>query len=478
MSYRIIIAVALTLVALSSSTPLSIEKNVLARFYSSFAQLYRPASVMSGKLQRSTSTQRYQFLFTEQEYATIKPESMSMLYASVLERSIVYHPNPNFEVEGTRYYYRRDPKQMVAVEIELVRSVDRLFREVKNPNRYFYLPSFDGLEYLRRVPMEPYYELTFICNSSTVNDGDVRAPLLSYIDMSYQWSPRYMLDLPMFGKTEQSEMRAYADLQNAGQQLLVVKGAELTAGDIKLITMPDPYLRPAVSYATTYTNAFSMPLMTKLEIAQQWGERASGAYVFPLRPQSTVVLPPRSTTSIPFFEPQVKVDPFLSYSMLFSTVNSKGKLMKSYNLTSIDAYLPTGRLMLQEQGRFLGELNMPDLSIGEVHTMQFGYDADCSYQRRVSLLQLDESADKITYNVEIYIENRKPSRPVVIDWTESFADLKYFEVNKISIDMEKQPDLVLYGSELRGRFFTSTKKWCQNDQLQCHHSQGSTHYYQ
>jgi hypothetical protein len=450
-----IIAVALAFIAVSSSAPSPssppVEQNALARFYSGFAQLYRPAPVPM-QSQDSATTQRYQFLFTEKEFDNIKDESLSLLYATVVDRSIIYHPSPNFEVEGTRYFYRRDPKDREPIEIELVRCVDKLFREVNQPDRYFYLPTLNTLEYTNRVPLTPYYEVNFVCNISSLPNSDLPAPLLSYMDKTFAWSPRYTLDLPMFGNTKKPEMFAYADLQNTGEHSMTLKAAELIAGDIRLIEVPITFIQTGMSDAMV-EHEFVEPESTQtIFYADELGEQGSGAKVFQLRVPSGVILPPHSTTSVPFFEPHVNIDAFFSYSSLFSTVNTKEKLFKAYNITSLDTALPAGRLMLHEQGRFMGELDLPDLAAGEVYTMQFGYDAEVAYRRQVRILQGDDESNTVTYNVEITFENLKSSRDVFVDCTESFSEYKYFDVTRISMNNNGMPDLTLYGSELRGNF--------------------------
>jgi len=198
-------------------------------------------------------------------------------------------------------------------------------------------------------------------------------------------------------------------------------------------------------------------LVSSARYTEQLGEQASGVYVYQLKtPSTTITLPPRSTTSIDFFEPQITVDSFLSYSSIFTTFNTKGKLAKTYNITSVDAYVPTGRLVMLEQGRFIGEVDLPDLTIGEIYTVQFSYDADVSYRRRVNMLQGDEDSESVVYGVEIMFENRKPLRDIPIDFTESYSAYKYYEVNNISTTVgdnnEKVVDLVLYGTDLRGHF--------------------------
>jgi hypothetical protein len=440
MSYSIIAAVLLAIVALSSSSTLypNSERNVIARFYSDFAQLYRPATLKSYSSKSDdefSSIERYEFLFTEKEYSQISEESLTMLYTDVIERTITYYPTPNFIVNGSRYFYRRDPKENEAIEIELVNSKDRIFREVRQPDRYFYLSSVDDLQYSKHIPIMPYYEIIFICNSSFSKTIQKQTPLLSYIDKSLQWTPRYILDLPIFGISKQPEMYAYADIRNNGEQSIIIKEAELTAGDIKLTERPVQYLRSGLK-------SFTHPL----------GEQATGTYVYQLEIPSSISLAPHSIKSMKFFQANITVESFLCYSSIFSTINSDGKLMKAYNITSHNDYIPNGRLILQEQGRFMGEINLPDITMGETYTMKFGYDADISYRREIRIIEGDENTDKITYHVKYLFENYKSSRDVHLYFTESFSSIKYFQIKNISTSNDKKnlPDLISYGTDLRG----------------------------
>jgi hypothetical protein len=235
MSYSIITVVLLAIVALSSAkSPLNHEQNVLARFYSNFAQLYRPATSIpvAADTDRPDLLERFEFLFSEKEYSHVCEESLTMLYTNVTERTITYHPMPNFEEIGSRYMYRPDPKENYMVEIELINAEDLVFRDVRRSNRYFYLTTLDGLQFVRRPPVMPFYAVSFTCNSSFPKTDETQVPILSYLDKSYQWTPRYSLDIPMLGTGEQSNLVAYADIRNNGDQSIVLKGVELIAGKI------------------------------------------------------------------------------------------------------------------------------------------------------------------------------------------------------------------------------------------------------
>lgn len=455
MSYSIIGSILLATIALSSANFGSInnnERNVLARFYSDFAQLYRSAPLKS-YVDDDKTMELYQFFFTEKDYVQMIEESLTMLYTNVFERTVTYHPMPNFEQVGARYVYRRDPKQEFPVEIELVNSEDRLFREVRFPNRYFYLTSFENIEYVNDMPVTPYYEVSFICNSSLSRNTETQTPVLSYLDKSLQYTPRYLLDMPSFDSNKTLEMCAYADIRNNGEQSIVIKGAELIAGDISLNPKYEA-VRTSYSYAPMMA-ATQFSYNSESIVTRPLGEQASGTYVFQLSIPSSIKIAPHSVKSVEFFRTNLTVESFAYYSSVFSPINSRGKLLNAYNLTSLDNFLPNGRLILRQQGRFLGQIDLPNLSINQTYMMTFGFDSDITYRRQVKILDGNETSEIMKYDVEYVFESFKPSRDIQVYFTESFSSLKYFQIDNISKlnDNNNYPEIVAYGSDLRGSIF-------------------------
>ncbi|CAF3229271.1 unnamed protein product [Rotaria sp. Silwood2] len=450
----LIITLLLSVVTLTTSDlSQSSEQNVLARFYSNFAQLYRPALLKSysSELNHEQSIEQYRFLFNAKEYSQITEESITMLNTNVIERTIIYHPTPMFEINGTRYFYRRDSKENDGIEIELVNSNDFIFREVQQPNHYFYLSSYDGLEYLKQVPTMPYYEVIFNCKSLLTKDTSIQAPLLSYINKNIQWTPRYIIDLSSFSTNKQPAMYAYADIRNNGEQSIIIKAAEFIAGDINLNQRPLEYLSANLLYA----KSASVPLLsdtTDNNFIHRLDEQAGGTYVYQLSLPSSITLEARSLKSIKFFETNITIERFLYYSSVFSTVNSYGKLLNAFNLTSHNNFIPNGLLTLHEQGRFIGQINLPDITQGETYTMQFGYNSDVTYRRQVKIVQGNENSKSIIYYVEYIFENYKLSHDVHLYFIESFKSLKYFRIKNISTSKNNNnlPDLVSYGTDLRG----------------------------
>jgi hypothetical protein len=464
MSRTIITALLLAIVALSSSNAMrkNVDSHVLVRLYPDFAQIYRGAALKQpSKLNKVEPVERYHFFFTEKEFTQITEESLTMLHTDVIERTITFHPMPNFEVVGSRYFYRRDPKDDEAIEIELIKPEDHLFREVRRPTRYLYISSFDNLIYTKRVPVVPYYEVTFICNSSVIVDVEKRLPVLSYIDRSLQWKPRYVLDLPVLGGDKKVEMLAFADIRNDGELPITVKNIELVAGDIKLSGRPIDYVPIALSGGSYAVSGLpESDYSSGAPVTRPLGEQASGTYVFKLLLTSPLTLTPHTVKSVKFIETNVTIEPVLYYSTKFSPMNLHGKLFNAYNLTSfgidstkLNTIIPSGRLILREQGTFVGDITLPDLAMGETHTMIFGRDADVTYRRYVTIVKGEENKETITYNVRYVFKNLKSIRDVHIDFIESFGSLKSFEIKSISTSVDGGvPDLVSYGSDLRGSF--------------------------
>jgi hypothetical protein len=181
-------------------------------------------------------------------------------------------------------------------------------------------------------------------------------------------------------------------------------------------------------------------------------EKAVDTHVYQLPLSSSILLPPRSQKSVKFMETDVKVTSFVHYRSDFSTGNSTGKLFNAYNITCLNNFLPTGRLLLREHGRFIGQMNLPDLTLGETYTMVFGFDANVVYRRQVILVDGDDDSDSVTYNVTYTFENYKPSYDIRLYFVESFNYLDNFEISNISTSMDDKhlPDLVIDGTVLRG----------------------------
>ena len=235
MTFTIIAIFSLAVVAIAQSDiPASdAARPILLRLFPDFGTIYRPAFPLmteENNFAKDHPFDYYNMTFSATEFGQISEESLTMLNAKVLKREIVFHPEPNFEVVGTRYFYRREPKQEEPVEIELVNPQDRLFREVLEPKRYFFLSSFENVQYIRKAPISPFYEVMFTCEHETLKKIDEDYPSITYQDRSLGWTARYLLDVPMFGVSTTVQLNAYADIRNRADYSFQIKQIKLAAG--------------------------------------------------------------------------------------------------------------------------------------------------------------------------------------------------------------------------------------------------------
>ena len=189
-------------------------------------------------------------------------------------------------------------------------------------------------------------------------------------------------------------------------------------------------------------------------VSSSVGEQASGVYIFDVKSLVDTILPAQSVQSVPLIRANMTVKSFVLYSSSFSTSNEQGKLIRAYNISSSEAFLPAGRWLLQERGQLLGEFNLEALARSEVYTMKFGVDPDVLYRRKVSLVERNEKNETITYDVEYTFINAKEMRDIIVDLRESFAYQKYFEIASFPTHVP----LTLYGNELRGEFVLPRKQ--------------------
>jgi hypothetical protein len=53
-------------------------------------------------------------------------------------------------------------------------------------------------------------------------------------------------------------------------------------------------------------------------------------------------------------------------------------LQRKYRIELIDKFLPGGPLTIREQGRLVGVTTLPDMAVGDKHTLNSGQDPDVS----------------------------------------------------------------------------------------------------
>ncbi|CAF1008957.1 unnamed protein product [Adineta ricciae] len=416
MSCTIITFVLLITFALAHSSAkieLNNDKQVYLRLYSKYAQLFHPTvsklDLSEGALKDNI---HLEFFFNNDEYAYINEETLTILYTNVTHRSIIFHESPNFEKVGSRFIYRHDLADPEGVEIELVNVEDRLFREVRRPERTFYLTSFDNIQYLSKKSILPYYEISFICDNSARRGSDLPLPLLSYVDESFSWKPRYVIEAYPSESREEAFMYSYADIRNNGNHAITVAGAEFVADNVKLIRETDE------SRAGS-ENA------TEIIIDEDF----TGAYVYHAAFKAPFSLRPRSIKSVQFLNPSVTIESHRFDSNEFQPVNVTGYLLYAYNITAHDQIIPSGDVSFYSEGRFLGQARLPDIEADDNHFVTFGYDSDFPYTRTVSSSQANTSNTTIDdYHVEYTFHRTASDVGTVVHYVEVLQSLGEFEL--------------------------------------------------
>ena len=136
-------------------------------------------------------------------------------------------------------------------------------------------------------------------------------------------------------------------------------------------------------------------------------------------------------------------------------MNSKGKLIYFYNLTTVNSFLPRGYAYFYEQGRTVGRFYLPDLLPGQNYEFFAGADSDTSYDRRVTRLPTDDNSDSINYYVEYVFKNSKRTYDIPLYFFESFKLFESFQIENLSVPNSRsnRPNVVLNDKYLRGYFF-------------------------
>lgn len=88
------------------------------------------------------------------------------------------------------------------------------------------------------------------------------------------------------------------------------------------------------------------------------------------------VLLPKSTFGLPFINATIQITKYVGLTLPFTSHTQIRKLQRKYRIESIDKFLPTGSLTIREQGHLVGVTTLPDMAVGDKHTLSAGQDPD------------------------------------------------------------------------------------------------------
>jgi hypothetical protein len=152
------------------------------------------------------------------------------------------------------------------------------------------------------------------------------------------------------------------------------------------------------------------------------------------------ILLQQSTFSLPFVKPNIKLEKYAGLTNHFQEQTQKGKFQRKYRVES-DRFLPKGTVTIREDGRVVGQTQLPDISQSEKQDLDCGDDPDVSYHREVKILS--QKRESASYAVRLTIKNAK-LKPIKYEYKEIISSAK-FEVlpkgdNQQSNDLIKSID--------------------------------------
>lgn len=87
---------------------------------------------------------------------------------------------------------------------------------------------------------------------------------------------------------------------------------------------------------------------------------------------------PKSTFGLPFINANVQINKCFGLRLPFTSHTQIQKLQRKYRIESIDKFLPGGPLTIREQDRLVGVATLPDMAVGDKHSLNAGQDPDVS----------------------------------------------------------------------------------------------------
>lgn len=82
---------------------------------------------------------------------------------------------------------------------------------------------------------------------------------------------------------------------------------------------------------------------------------------------------------MPFINATIRIAKYVGLTLPFTSHTQIRKLQRRYRIESVDKFLPSGSLTIRELGRLVGMTRLPDMAVGDEHTLNAGQDADVRF---------------------------------------------------------------------------------------------------
>jgi len=259
------------------------------------------------------------------------------------------------------------------------------------------------LEYVT-IPEEEGTEVTFALKQA----GEAT---LSYLIQGITWSPRYNLKV----QADLHTFEAWADMTNDTKRDYKIKHTELFGGDVTLQARPTTPMNYCMARCCCCDSGMGGGAPPSI---QAEGELA-GLYWYSI--DQPFVLVSQSTFSLPFVEAKIKMEKYAGLELYFQERTQRGKFQRKYRIES-DKFLPKGCVTVREDGRVVGQAQVPDMGIGDKQDLDCGNDPDVSYHREVKVTS--QKRDGASYEIRLTLKNAK-QKPIKFEYKEVITAAKF-----------------------------------------------------
>ncbi|GGS23646.1 DUF4139 domain-containing protein [Deinococcus knuensis] len=352
------------------------------RIYPSFTEVRQPVTATGTSLNVT---------LPQSAWESVLPGSLDLEGLPFSSAAQTLQSNWLSGLEGQTVFLRRGD---TTEPVTLVRARDLLVRDAQG--RFFNV-RFEDLSFSAAPPLNPQSP------SQTLTYTLPRAGTgtLTYLTRAVTWSPRYTLNASSAG----ANLTALADLRNTTDLAYDVQNTELYAGDVTVQANPQA---EAAGFAADMVMRAVPATAAPVPKIQSQGE-LRGLTRYDLTTPFT--LPANSVITLPFLTPKLsRFERYAGLDTYFGTGTRTGTLNRSYRLEA-DQRLPAGPITVREDGRIVGQTNIPDTRQGGTVDFSLGEDPDLSYTRTVQQTAQTKNADgnitKTTYRVTYAFESSK-----------------------------------------------------------------------
>ncbi|CAF3362778.1 unnamed protein product [Rotaria sp. Silwood2] len=254
---------------------------------------------------------------------------------------------------------------------------------------------------------------------NTINRLTMLKKFSKCVQLSFQMAELPQYDLSILSDDCRHIFQACAEITNGTKQEYRINRTELFSGDVHLQGELGAKRRRDRSrsisrslsgsfeeYEEDFDSCGVTPTIDAL------GELA-GLYLYSI--DKSFVLLPKSTFGLPFIHATIQISKCVGLTLPFTSHTQIRKLQRKYCIESIDKFLPGGPLTIREQGRLVGVTTLPDMAVGDKHTLSSGQDPDVSLNRQVKLISKERHS--AVYAVHLTFKNVK-STPVKFEYKE------------------------------------------------------------